>query len=397
MSERPRLLVLTSTYPRWEGDPEPAFVHELARRLTDRFDVCVLGPHSAGAKDCEHLDGVLVRRYRYAPERWETLVNDGGMLANVRRSRWKWLLLPAFLLRQYFFVRRVVREFRPHVLHAHWLLPQGLVVAAAVRDIPWVVTSHGADLFALNGRRFMALRRWVVHRAAAITLVSEAMRQRLLDEQPDSQAVVLPMGVDTSQRFTPGVKRDKESLLFVGRLVEKKGLHHLLRALPLVVLRYPALTLTIIGFGPEQEHLSAIVRDLRLENHVSFRGALPQEALPSYYQRASLFVAPFVETESGDQEGLGLVVAEAMACACPVVVGDVPGVTDLVNIETGIRVSANDHLALANAITSLLSDPYRLVQFGNAGRRHIEAHFSWQAVSDRYADLLLRIGKEGSS
>src|SRR5690606_6282774 len=90
----PTLLVLTSTYPRWAGDPEPGFVHELAKRLTDRFRVIVLGPHAPGAKTAEVLDGVEVIRYRYAPERMETLVNDGGIITNLRRSRWKYLLVP---------------------------------------------------------------------------------------------------------------------------------------------------------------------------------------------------------------------------------------------------------------------------------------------------------------
>src|SRR5690606_35496267 len=77
---RPRLLVLTSTYPRGDGDPEPGFVHELARRLVGRFQVTVVCPHAVGAATREDMDGVHVVRYRYAPERWETLVNDGGIV-----------------------------------------------------------------------------------------------------------------------------------------------------------------------------------------------------------------------------------------------------------------------------------------------------------------------------
>ena len=77
---RPVLLVLASTYPRWADDHEPGFVHELARRLTDRFRVLALVPHSPGSSTRETLDGVEVIRYRYAPGRLETLVNDGGIV-----------------------------------------------------------------------------------------------------------------------------------------------------------------------------------------------------------------------------------------------------------------------------------------------------------------------------
>lgn len=396
MSARPRLLVLTSTYPRWVDDPEPAFVHELSRRLTDRFEVHVLGPHAPGAKRQELLDGVHVHRYRYAPAHWETLVNDGGMLANVRRDRRKWLLVPGFLLAQYVSLRRLVRVLQPQVIHAHWLLPQGLVAAAAGHAVPWLGTSHGADLFALKGRLFAMLRRWVVRRAAAVTLVSEAMRQRLRSEAPHARALVMPMGVDTSQRFTPGHVRGSDELLFVGRLVEKKGLHHLLHAMPQVLASRPHVVLTVIGFGPELERLQSLVTQHRLGNHVRFLGAVPQNALAEHYRRAAIFVAPFVETSTGDQEGLGLVVAEAMACACPVIVGDVPAVRDVVGEDNGVRVAAADHIALATSIVSLLEDPGRRHALAASGRRWVEARFSWDAVSQRYGELLAELVEQST-
>lgn len=394
MPVRPVLLVVTSTYPRWPGDPEPGFVHELSRRLQDRFQVHVLGPHAPRAKHEERMDGVQVYRYRYAPVRLETLVNHGGMLTNVRRAPWKWLLVPAFLLAQYVALRRLIRKLRPQVIHVHWLLPQGLVAAVAAGSTPWLATSHGADLFALNGRPFVALRRWITRRAAAVTLVSAAMRDTLQMQVPESRAWIMPMGVDTTHRFTPGSERAADELLFVGRLVEKKGVIHLLHALPLIVRGCAHARLTVIGSGPELHNLQGQVRALKLESRVRFLGALPQEKLVSHYRQATLFVAPFVEADSGDQEGLGLVVAEAMACGCPVVVGDVPAVLDLVGDDGGVRVDSRDHRALANSIVSLLKDAKRRMMLGDAGRRIVEQRFSWDSVSRRYGDLLMEIAKE---
>ena len=100
MSHRPRLLVLASTYPRWQDDPEPAFVHELSKRLVPDFDVLVLTPHAPGAAVEETMEGVRVVRYRYAPARFETLVSSGGIVGNLRAARWKWLLVPLFLFAQ---------------------------------------------------------------------------------------------------------------------------------------------------------------------------------------------------------------------------------------------------------------------------------------------------------
>ena len=391
---RLRLLVLTSTYPRWAGDPEPGFVHELSRRLTEKFDVRVIGPHAVGALVRERLDGVDIQRYRYAPVALETLVNHGGILTNLKRSPWKWLLVPLFLGGQYLALRKALREFRPQVIHAHWLLPQGLIAALGRQNIPLVATSHGADLFGLRGKWFTRLRRWVVPRISVVTLVSEAMRQRLLAEQPQANAVVMSMGVDVRERFVPATnERSASELLFVGRLVEKKGLHHLLHALPQVIAECPGARLTIAGFGPERERLERIATELDLGLHVDFVGAMPQASLPVLYQRAAVFVAPFVEADDGDQEGLGLVVAEAMACGCPVIVGNVPATQDLVDEQSGIRVPASDHTQLAQSIIRLLQDEAGRARMGRHARMHVEQHYSWDAVAERYSQLLANVAR----
>lgn len=381
---RPRLLILSSTYPRWCGDPEPAFVHELARRLVGRFDVIALVPHAPGAAREELLDGVHVCRYRYAPSRWESLANDGGMLANLRRTPWKWLLLPGFLIAQWWALRRTVRRFRPQVLHAHWFLPQGLVAVYGAGGLPVLVTSHGSDLHALRGKLAERLRKKVGNRAAALTVVSEALRLRALGEMPGACIQVLPMGVDCDRRFSfSAQKRDERSLLFVGRLVCGKGLDHLIEAWPIVISMCPDACLTVIGSGPELEALMQRAVDLKLQESIHFIGALPQQQLSGYYRRASLFVAPFVE-----DEGLGLVVAEAMACGCPVLVGDVAGVRDLVNERTGVTVNARDHVALATAIVGLLRDEALRHALGMAGSLHVQKRYAWRVVADNYGLLL---------
>lgn len=317
-----KLLVLASTYPRWEGDHEPGFVHELSRRLTDDFDVTVICPSAPGAKPREILDGVRVWRYRYAPASMETLVNDGGIVSNLKSQPWKWLLLPGFLLGQFWAVWRLLGEIRPDVIHAHWLLPQGLVVALlsliSGRVPPVLVTSHGADLFALRSRPFSALKRFVARKSQGLAVVSKAMQDEARKQGISDSALVMPMGVDLGHRFSPARqgKPDCNQLLFVGRLVEKKGVHLLIEAFSRLKHAYPAAHLRIVGFGPEKANLEALVQDLDLKKDVCFSGPTPQSELPDLYRTAGVFVAPFIEAASGDQEGLGLVVVEALGCGC---------------------------------------------------------------------------------
>lgn len=391
MSERPRLLVLASTYPRWAGDPEPAFVHELARRLVDAFEVTVLCPHARGAAVREVMDGVQVIRYRYAPARAEVLVNDGGIMANIKRSRWRLLLVPGFLACQLIATWRVVRSFRPQVVHAHWLLPQGLAArmagAAAGRTPTLLVTSHGVDLFSLRGKLAMWLKRRVVRDAAALSVVSAAMLPEMqrLGADP-ARCEVLPMGADITGRFTPRpTARESTRLLFVGRLVEKKGLAHLLEAMPAIIERHPSATLDVVGFGPLLPALQARANSLSLQQRVRFLGAVANDRLPELYSRAALFVAPFVVAESGDQEGLGLVVVEAIACGCPVLVGDVPATRDF-GIETLSPVTAG---TLAAAVGELLDlAPDERADFAGRQRARVADRFDWSRVAARYGQLL---------
>jgi len=390
-----RLLALTSTYPRWRDDPEPGFVHELAKRLTADFEVTVLAPHARGAEVEEIMDGVAVRRYRYAPVDWESLVNDGGMVANLRRNPFKWLLVPGFLLSQAWVARRIIRQRSVDVLHVHWLVPQGLVLLLLRLSgcrTPYLVTSHGADLYSLRGPLLNALKRRIARASATMTVVSSAMRAeaKRIGLQPP-RLVVLPMGVDLQERFVPDAAQSPSTdrLLFVGRLVPKKGLTHLLDALPRVLARRPAVTLAIAGFGPEEQSLRVQVQRLGLEARVEFLAARPQSELPQLYRDASVFVAPFVRDASGDQEGLPVALMEAIACGCPVVVGDVAGLQDLLGAASrDICVRPDDNAALAAAILAALDNPAEARAQALKLRQAVAARVDWPIVAAGYAGLL---------
>lgn len=387
----PRLLVLASTYPRWQGDPEPGFVHELSRRLARRFEVIVLCPHARGAATRETMDGVRVLRYRYAPASFETLVNDGGILTNLRLRPWTWLLVPGFILGMAWRCWRLLVIWKPDVVHAHWLLPQGLVAAMVVavpgvRRVPFVVTAHGADLHGLRSRWMGSLKRFVATRAASITVVSRAMAVELGRLGVDYDSIdVEPMGVDLEGVFEPdpAVRRSDNMLLFVGRLVEKKGLRHLVAAMPQILEQHPDVTLCVAGFGPEEPTLRAQVRALELDARVTFLGAVPQSALPALYRQAAVFVAPFVEASSGDQEGLGLVLVEAIGCGCPIVAGNVPALRDLLKADDPGLVDPHDEIALAASVIDVLLRPGEARKAAERRRRDV-AMYDWSHRAAAY-------------
>ena len=397
--ERKRLLVLASTYPRWEGDHEPSFVHELAARLADAYSVHVLAPHAAGARASETLAGVRVTRFRYAPAFLETLVNDGGISANLRRSPWKLLLIPGFLLAMMWNTLRLIRRLRPAAIHAHWIIPQAVALACLrpfARLPPVLVTSHGADLYTLRSPLMRRIKRIALQRAAAATVVSEPMAREVAELAPDGLPIhVEPMGVDLSSCFVPSsaTPRSADGLLFVGRLVRKKGLHHLIDAMPRILAAKPEAFLTVVGFGPELAALQAQAAHLGLDDRIAFAGPARKYELPDLYRRARLFVAPFVQAEDGDREGLGLVVVEALGCACPVVVSDMPQVRQA--IGTGVSatlVPPGDAIRLADAIIGALGEPYE-AELHRRNAALVRERFDWAHVAGRYADIIGSIAR----
>jgi glycosyltransferase involved in cell wall biosynthesis len=202
------------------------------------------------------------------------------------------------------------------------------------------------------------------------------------------------MGVSLEEDFTPdpSVRRNFDEILFVGRLVEKKGLHHLLDAMPFIVRQRPTAFLTVVGFGPDEPILRRKVSELGLKNHVSFAGGVRPSELPQLYRRAGVLVAPFTRAGSGDQEGLGLVAVEAIGCGCPVVIGDVPSVTDVLGAysET-VTIDARDANALAARVLSICANPDEAVALALTIRSDVARRFDWERVATEYASVLRQI------
>lgn len=394
------LLVLASTYPRWSNDPEPGFVHELSKRLASTFHVIVLCPHSNGSMTSEILEDVEIIRYRYAPRALETLVNDGGIVTNLRKKKWKFLLVPFFLVAQVWYIWRICKNRHIDVIHAHWIIPQGLTVSL-LRTLstsvpPFLVTSHGADLYALKARIFRKIKLWVLQKSAAATVVSSAMRDTVAKMGSDITKVsVASMGIDMKQRFTnccPGEERSSNEILFVGRLVEKKGLQYLIGSMPRILQQIPQAKLTIAGFGVEEDNLKQQVQKLGLSSSISFLGPVPQTKLPELYQRAALFVAPFIRAKSGDEEGLGLVLLEAIACGCPVLAGDVPAIKDVLGDGfDDLIIDPLDMENMADTIVKSLQQPVLTRRRAASLHTMIGERFDWTHVAKNYATTLSKI------
>ena len=395
---RKRILMTASTAPRWPGDVEPEFILQLAASLAEEHEVTILAPHCKGAASEEQLNGVHMVRYRYAPEAWESLAYRGGMLHKLKSRPLRWLLVPGYLLCQCLAIWSLHRRHQFDLLHAHWIVPQGLVAALlqmlGIFRGPVILTSHGGDLYSLNTPLFSAIKRAVLKHMDGVNVVSSSMLApcRALGVD-DARIFVRSMGVDLQHRFiATSDLQQRRGLLFVGRLVEKKGVDTLLDAWGSVRHKYPDLTLTIVGDGPLLDSLKAVAEAERYQRSVIFTGAIPNRQVPEQLNRAQIALVPSVVAADGDQEGLGLVAVEAMGCGCAVICSQLPALDDVIKHgRTGLMVPPGDSVALAHAMVQLLDDPVLLRSVAEAGRQSVRARFDWQAVAADYAGLYRQV------
>ncbi len=279
---------------------------------------------------------------------------------------------------------------RPALLHAHFAVDAAAALPIQKHlGVPLLVTLHGYDVTASDaslhrtaaGRVFLRRRDALFARASLFLCVSEHIRaQAIARGFPAAKLRTLPIGVDLDL-FAPNPLRSPSRdpiVLFIGRLVEKKGCTHLLGAMALVEHRHPTAKLLIVGDGPLLESLRAQARaTLR---RCTFLGPQPPCIVRDLMHRASVLAAPSIVAADGDTEGLPIVLCEALALGLPIAAFRGPGVSEaVVDNETALLAPSKDEAALAGCISTLLDDPARAASLAAAGRRRAEQHFSLAA------------------
>ena len=346
----------------------------------------VLVPRVPGAARHEQIEDVRIERFAYFPRRWESLAH-GAIIENLRASRLRWLQVPPFVLLEAFHLRRLVRRHRPDVLHVHWVIPQGVAALMGARRVPWVVTTLGGDVYALSDPLSSRLKRAVLRRARAVTTMNADMQQRLVASGADEATTyVQPLGadIDAMQALAdPQVQQVPGHILFVGRLVEKKGAGVLIDA----VRRLPrdlAWTLEIVGDGPLETTLRAQSEGLP----VTFSGSASREGLANAYRRSTVVAVPSVPASSGDQDGLPTVLIEAMGSRRTIVASELPGINEAVTDGTdGLLVPPNDPDALAKTLQTVLTDTELRDRLSSAAERR-SRDFTVEACAHRFVDIL---------
>ena len=374
MAGKPRLLVLATTFPKSAGDGTPSFVYDIAQQHTKDFDVWVLTPMVPGANRWETMGDVRVSRFHYLWPAKEDLA-DGSIMDNLKKGFYQKFQLPFMIASfSYRFLFRVL-VFRPAVIHAHWIIPGGLVSKLAPW-VPRVITTHGGDVYALNSKPLKTLKRFILRRSAVST-VNEDMRE-LISTNLGAEAEVIPMGVKLENLKLTKTPRQ---IVFVGRLVEKKGLEYLLEA-----IREIDCTLLVIGDGPLRPQLESIA-----PKNAEFLGQQPKAKVMQHIAESELMVIPSVVAQSGDREGLPVTLMEAAANKTAVIASNMSGINDVVKTgKTGVLVEQKDTLGLKKAITEVLEDSEYREKLAN-GLGEMAKEFDIEVVAKKYSELLKQV------
>jgi glycosyltransferase involved in cell wall biosynthesis len=376
-TEQPDVLIVTTSYPRFAGDFTGHFVESLAREvaLSGAF-VTVLAPHAEGLAECEELDGVSVRRFRYWWDGMQRVAYGDGIPTNIRTDWRAAMALPAFAIR----LRRKVGQFASaaDVVHVQWG-PTAALAGPALGGKPVVLTLHGSDTtLARRGGIWRRLLQAGLARATRVIAVSREQVDFLAAEGLWTGPIdILPSGVPAE--LIDRARRERAdgapfTYLFAGRLVEAKGVRELLDAFALVAASRPDVRLEIAGSGPEEERLREHRTVAAMPDRVRFLGALPHDQALDAIAAADAFVLP------SHGEGSPLSVTEALALGTPVVATRVGALPELLG-KDGLLVDVGDVDGLATAMGRLADDRVLRERLTGEGRARVRERYTWPAIA----------------
>ena len=357
VADRPlRVLFVAHAFPRHADDVTGGFLLRLAVALRDQgVAVATVAPAAEGLAAAERLDGIAVRRYRYAPARAQRLAYAGEM--HRRAATPTGALTLAGLL--------------------------GAGALAARTGLPLVTTLHGTDVRLARTRpaaRAVCAR--VLRASARVTAVSGWLAGQAAGFVPGLAApvAVVPMPVD-DRAFSPGPgDLSRDELLFVGRLDRQKGAEVAVRALALLDGPAAGLPLRVVGGGPEEAALRRLAGQLGVAARVRWERPVSQAELAGRYRRAAALVVP------GRDEGLGLVSVEAQLSGAPVVAAASGGLLDVVaDGRTGRTFPPGDPGALARAVESVVADRDATARMAATARDEATARFGPAGAARAYA------------
>ena len=389
-----KVLFIVTSFHRDENDVINPWMLETIQQLKSRgVEVTVYTSAWRGLGDHE-VSGVPVRRFHYCPRSLEILSHERTIPDQLKENRLKILLVAPYMFFGLLRLRKLLKREHFDIIHVHWPFPLAVFGLFARRwaRAPVVNEFYGVELrWVLNKMPvFKPFVRWILKSSDLVVAISSHTKSEI-ERIASVRTEIVPFGSPVQSK--PELKADEKDpgrtrrVLFVGRLVERKGVEYLVRAVKELDLPFP-VELDIVGSGPEQENLRNLVQQLDLTGRVNLAGRVSKVELKEYYASCDCFVLPAIIDSRGDTEGLGVVLIEALSYHKPVVASALGGIVDILHHEeTGLAVPEKDPKALAEAISRLLTDRDLARRLAEEGFKFVQRYFDWNRITDRWLEL----------
>lgn len=401
-----KILALTSSYPRYEGDATAPFVESIVRAVAARGnEVHVLLPQHRSWNRPPADGDVHYHPYRYSPvSSWTPWGFSEALEGGAKIRKPLYALAPVVVAAALRKGGSLLADGGFDLVHVHWVVPNGPIGArlAARSGLPLVTSLHGSDVSVSERSRTIGrATTWSLGRSTAVTAPSGELLERARRLGAEGRLERIQYGADPDAfEFAPGTREAVRSRLGfadedvvvagVGRLVPVKGFTYLVDAHAAALASVPQLRLLLVGEGDARRELEARIHALGVSDSVVLTGAAERSEVPGYLAAADVVAVPSVH-HGGYVDGLPNVALEAMAAGKPVVGSRVGGIPELVREgENGLLVPEKDATALASALVALARDPGLRARLGASGRAEIVAERSWDAVGRRFVGVYER-------
>ena len=277
-------------------------------------------------------------------------------------------------------VRKLIADFKPDILHAHYASSYGLVGAMSFFH-PFVLSVWGEDIYNFPRKSFFhkTIIKNNLNKADKILSTSNVMKFETL-KYTSKEIFVTPFGIDTKQFYSQKVKSlfDPDSLVIgtVKALEIKYGIEYLIKAFYLLKKKFPdeSLKLLIVGKGSQENYLKQLVKELNVENDTLFTGFIDQNSVHEYQNMLDISVSVSID----DSESFGVAIIEASACEKPVVVSNMGGLPEVVEDgKTGFVVESKNPEMIVDAISKLIENPELRIEMGKNGRERVLELYDW--------------------
>lgn len=395
------ILVITTAFPRHERDIiSPWLVKELLLLKERGHRVKVLTSSYRALKQKDYK-GLEIFRFRYAPRNWEVLTHDVAVPERVKQGiSFKLLVIP-YLKMGFLNALWLALKEKFDVVHVHWPVPHILfALPFKLRKSTKIVAFvHGSEI-ALLSRLNQFLKKIIIKMMSACDMIfanSSYIKNKVKDIGIKARVELLPLGNPHEQKIFPYSRKEQITILFVGRLIEIKGLPVLLKAFEKVLQEYPDARLNVVGDGPLMRYSVELAKELGIFKNVIFSGFLAGEPLKDSFRNATMLVLPSITTRTGETEGLGMVLVEAISFGIPVIGSNIGGIPDIIiDGKTGLLFQPGNDVELAEKILLLIKNESLRRTLVEEGQKHIIENFSWDYIINKLETTILELTGKNS-